>query len=261
MTTGSAAARSKKPQSEAGDGESSPCVTCAFRQINLCGSLNDADVERLRALGGVRTWKSGDVVFRADAPQTDFFKVTKGFVSQAKLLDDGRRQVVGIAVPGDCVGYISKNGRYTFEGVALGDGQACSFDRAEFDRLCLENAALAAVVTGTLTAILSRTAHLLSAVGQLDATERVAFLMMDLISRLRRQPSRHPGSAFRVRLEDVSDLLGMRIETASRAIRSLVDSKIVKIARPHGYIVIDEKRLAQLAKWADLGPDARKRPR
>ncbi len=208
----------------------------------------------MRALGRPRDWKQGSSPFLAGTEQVEFFKITKGFVAQVRNLDDGRRQVVGIAGPGDCVGYLAKEGRYSFEGVALSDVEACSFNRRGFEDMCAQHPPLSAAVADTLSAVLRKTAHLLSAVGKLDATERLAFLIMDLKTRLARSPAGGSTDIQQLRLEEVSDLLGMRAETASRALRALVDLRVIEISRRHGWRVIDEERLAQIAKWGDLGP-------
>ncbi|WP_163367488.1 cyclic nucleotide-binding domain-containing protein, partial [Klebsiella aerogenes] len=51
-----------------------------------------------------------------------------------KMLSDGRRQVIGFAMPGDFLGLALHN-RYGFSADAIGDVTLCRFDRADFDRL------------------------------------------------------------------------------------------------------------------------------
>ncbi|WP_163481286.1 Crp/Fnr family transcriptional regulator, partial [Escherichia coli] len=62
------------------------------------------------------------------------FSVTMGVVRIYKMLSDGRRQVIGFAMPGDFLGLALHN-RYGFSADAIGDVTLCRFDRADFDRL------------------------------------------------------------------------------------------------------------------------------
>ena len=110
-----------------------PCDRCVGRALNLCKPLDDASLRRLLALGSVRHWKRHETLFRAGDPMTSFFKIRKGIVAVSRTLDDGRRQIIAIRAPGDCVGYLDNNGKYAFEGEALTDVEACAFDRRGFD--------------------------------------------------------------------------------------------------------------------------------
>src|SRR5688500_20262535 len=95
------------------------------------------------SLGGIRNWKKHDTIFRAGDPMGAFFKIRKGIVAVSRALDDGRRQIVAVRAPGDCVGYLDSNGKYAFEGEALTDVEACAFDRRGFDAFAADHPDLA----------------------------------------------------------------------------------------------------------------------
>ena len=104
-----------------------PCDRCVGRALNLCKPLDDARLRRLLALGGIRHWKRHETLFRAGDPMTSFFKIRTGIVAVSRALDDGRRQIVAVRAPGDCVGYLDSDGKYAFEGEALTDVEACAW--------------------------------------------------------------------------------------------------------------------------------------
>jgi CRP/FNR family transcriptional regulator len=83
-----------------------PCDQCVGRSLNLCKPLDEARLRRLLALGGIRHWKRRETLFRAGDPMGAFFKIRKGIVAVSRALDDGRRQIVAVRAPGDCVGYL-----------------------------------------------------------------------------------------------------------------------------------------------------------
>ena len=112
-----------------------PCDQCVGRSLNLCRPLDEARLRTMLSLGGIRNWKKHDTIFRAGDPMGAFFKIRSGIVAVSRSLDDGRRQIVAVRAPGDCVGYLDNDGRYAFEGEALTDVEACAFDRRGFDDL------------------------------------------------------------------------------------------------------------------------------
>ena len=132
------------PERSHKESRSPQCTGCIGRSLNLCGALTDAQLPELVALGGPRQWRKRDILFRAGDPITHFFKITRGLVAVSHTLDDGRRQIVALRIAGDCVGYLHTDGRYTFEGHAVTDVEACTFSRRRFDELAQRYPALAA---------------------------------------------------------------------------------------------------------------------
>lgn len=60
--------------------------------------------------------------------------------------------------------------RYTFEGQALTDVEACAFDRRGFDALVARKPALAAVLAETLSQAVTQSAQAMLVLGKLRAT-------------------------------------------------------------------------------------------
>ena len=110
-----------------------PCDQCIGRSLNVCKPLDDAGLQTMLSLGGIRHWKKHEIIFHAGAPMGAFYKIRSGIVAVSHSVDDGRRQIIAVRDPGDCVGYLDNNGKYAFEGQALTDVEACAFDRRRFD--------------------------------------------------------------------------------------------------------------------------------
>ena len=83
-----------------------------------------------------------------------FFKITQGVVAVSRTLDDGRRQIVALRAPGDCVGYLQVAGNYAFQGEALTDVEACAFDRRKFDAFVQLHPDLASALAEALSVAL-----------------------------------------------------------------------------------------------------------
>lgn len=107
-----------------------PCSRCIGRELNICRPLDEPRLAHLLSLGGPR-----------------------------RLLDDGRRQIAALRVPGDCLGYLEKDGCHVFEGHALTDVEACTFDRRQYDAYAALHPDLAAATADALSAALSQAAR------------------------------------------------------------------------------------------------------
>lgn len=202
-------------------------------------------------MGGIRRWKRRAILFRAGDPMTSFYKIRKGIVAVSRTLKDGRRQIVAVRAPGDCVGYLDTAGTYAFEGEALTDVEACAFDRQRFDAFAAENADLAAAVNETLSSALKQTAQAMLVLGQLKSTERVAHFLGEISALYReRQVSTQPLSLHMGR-GAIADYLGMSIETVSRSITKLRNRKVIALAGSDDVVILDPDKLRSIAKIDD----------
>lgn len=226
-----------------------PCDTCIGRTLNLCRPLDDARLKHLLSLGGVRHWKKNDTLFRAGDPIGSFFKIRKGVVAVFHMLDDGRRQITALRAPGDCVGYLDKNGSYAFEGVALTDVEACAFDRRKFDAFVAQHSDLAAALAEALSSALKQVGFLTLVLGRLRSTERVAHFLAE-ISTL--YTERHVSLAQPLTLhmgrQEIADYLGLTIETVSRSIGKLKSRNIIALIESGEVVILDFEKLRQAGK-------------
>ncbi len=226
-----------------------PCDACIGRTLNLCRPLDDSRLQHMLSLGGVRHWKRHETLFRAGDPMGAFFKIRKGIVAVSHTLDDGRRQIVALRAPGDCVGYLDENGGYAFEGEALTDVEACAFDRRKFDVFASQHPDLAAALAEALSSALKQTGVLTLVLGQLRSTERVAHFLA-AISAL--YAERHVSAAQPLTLHmgrnEIADYLGLTIETVSRSIGKLKSRNIIALVESGEVVILDFNRLREAGK-------------
>ena len=230
-----------------------PCDQCVGRALNVCKPLDDSGLRRLLSLGGIRHWKKRETLFHAGGPIGAFFKIRKGIVAVSSTLDDGRRQIVAIRAPGDCVGYLDMSGKYAFEGRALTDVEACAFDRRRFDGFAAEAPELAAALSEALSSALRQTGQRMLVLGQLRSTERVAHFLAEL-SQLynERHMATRPLSLHMTRSE-IADYLGLTIETVSRSIGKLKKRNIIGLIDSDEVVILDRDRLLEVGKMTRSG--------
>lgn len=187
-------------------------------------------------------------MFRAGDPIGSFYKIRKGIVAVSHALDDGRRQIVALRAPGDCVGYLDTDGKYTFEGEALTDVEACAFDRRRFDAFAVEHPDLAAALAEALSSALKQTGELMLVLGRLRSTERVAHFFAEISALYsERHVATQPLSLHMGRGE-IADYLGLTIETVSRSIGKLKNRNIIALVESDEVIILDHKRLREAGK-------------
>jgi CRP/FNR family transcriptional regulator, anaerobic regulatory protein len=225
-----------------------PCDQCVGRSLNLCRPLDEARLRTMLSLGGIRNWKKHDTIFRAGDPMGAFFKIRSGIVAVSRSLDDGRRQIVAVRAPGDCVGYLDNDGRYAFEGEALTDVEACAFDRREFDDFAASHPDLAAALAEALSGALTQSGQQMLVLGQLRFTERVAHLLAET-DTLYRKSTVSPGPlSLKMSRAEIGEYLGLTVETVSRSIGKLKKRNVISLMESDEVLILDDDKLRQIGK-------------
>jgi CRP/FNR family transcriptional regulator len=240
-------------QGPAFDGGASPprsklkCHQCLGRTLNICEPLDESGLLELLGLGTTVRWPRGGVVFRVGDPQGPFFKITRGVVAVSSILHDGRRQILAFRVPGDVVGYLEKDGKYAFQGEALTDVEACSFDRRRFDQLVGRMPHLAAAVAAALSDALKQSGHGMTVVGRLKSTERVANFLAELCALYEQRQLLTTPLILNINRYEIADYLGLTIETVSRSFRKLKSRNIIAGNGHSGIAILDARQLRVIA--------------
>lgn len=217
--------------------------------LNLCGALDDGQLLELGALGNRRRWRKRDILFRAGDPMSAFFKITSGVVAVvSRTIDDGRRQIVALRIAGDCVGYLETEGRYTFEGYALTDVEACAFSRRRFDALARQYPVLAAATVEALASAQKQTARSVTAIGQLRSTERVAYFFSDLHALYRERFGDSESFPLALSRSEIASYLGLTLETVSRSVGKLRKRGLIAFAGDQ-VTVLDVEALCEFASF------------
>ncbi|MDB5488003.1 MAG: transcriptional regulator, Crp/Fnr family [Reyranella sp.] len=202
------------------------------------------------ALGTMRRWTRHEILFRAGDPMSSFFKIRDGVVAVSRTLDDGRRQIVAVRSAGECVGYLDSAGRYAFEGQALTDVEACSFDRRGFDALVATNPALAGALAEALSQALTQSAEAMLVVGKLRSTERVAHFLAEMVLVHRRSSTAGGPLRLHMNRTEIADYLGLTVETVSRSIGKLKKRSVISLLESDEVIVLNDALLGEIGKSA-----------
>ena len=162
-----------------------PCTDCAVRRFSICAALDQAELRELEHLGRHVHFTSRETVFAQEEITTSFYNLLEGVMRLYKLLPDGRRQIVGFALPGDFLG-MAASPRHSFSADAIGPVTVCRFSRTSFTRFIEDRPHLLRRINEFVVRELSQAQDQMVLLGRRSAEEKVATFLIGWRDRLAR---------------------------------------------------------------------------
>lgn len=208
------------------------CADCDLRQLPSLQDFNDDELRTVEELelGHCRAERDA-VLLRAGEEATPTFTLFTGWAFRFRLLPDGRRQLLGILLPGDTVGLETLLGAPPAYSVqAAGDVTMCLLNAPRIAQCMEVEACLRQRIFALLCKEREASAELLTRIGQCDAEERVTWLLLDLHTRLQRRGLATDHSfSLALRQQHIADLLGLTVIHLNRVLRRLRGRELVTI--------------------------------
>jgi len=222
------------------------CAQCRTRALSVCGVLESGELAEFETLLEHIELPQRSVLFLQGDAAGYVYTVTRGCVRLSKDLSDGRRQVVGFALPGDFLG-LSLDKRFGFSADALDSVTLCRFERKDFTGFLEHKPQMMRRMHEFAAHELTIAQDQMVLLGRRRAEERVAaFLLgwrLDFAQRL--------GDAVTIDLpmtrQDIADFLGLTIETVSRQMTKLRKENVISIENNRHVTVHDLDRLERRA--------------
>jgi len=225
--------------------EQQPCIDCSVRQFSLCAALDRAELRELEHLGRHVHFASCETVFAQEELTTSFYNLLEGVMRLYKLLPDGRRQIVGFALPGDFLG-MTASARHSFSADAIGPVTICRFSRAAFARFIQDKSHLLRRINELAVRELSQAQDHMVLLGRRSAEEKVATFLLGWRDRLGRLGGAAKTVPLPMSRQDIADYLGLTIETVSRTFTKLERDGVIEIL-PGRISLLDPARAEALA--------------
>ena len=213
--------------------------------FSICSSLETNELESLDALSTHVTFEPKDTLFTQDQDADCVYNLTEGVVRLYKLLPDGRRQIVGFALPGDFLG-LAMAQRYGFSADAVDHVKACRFVRGEFANFLDEKPHLLRRLHEVTSHELSIAQDQMMLLGRRTADEKVATFLINWRNRWARLTGRSVTIPLPMSRQDIADYLGLTIETVSRTFSRFGKEKTILVV-PDGVRMLDLPRMERLA--------------
>jgi len=227
-----------------------PCEACEVREFGICAALADDE------LNVVQSYKTGDRVLAAGVelyaqgePMRELFNLLEGWVFQYKLLEDGRRQILKILLPGDFIGFQPNlDAPMDHSAQVLTEARVCVFPRDHINALMREHPSLAIRLTQMMAREDQHVREQITSLGRRTARERVAYFLIDLFYRLRLRHGEAVGAKIPLPLtqEHVGDLLGLTSVHVNRTLRGLREDGLIDV-KNRTLFVLNPDGLAEVA--------------
>src|SRR6201991_5041580 len=221
------------------------CEDCSVRLFSVCGALESSELEELDRISQPRSFAARTTLFEQGALAGSVFNVTEGIVRLHKSLPDGRRQIVGFALPGDFLG-LALMDRYSVAAEAVTEVRACRFARSAFLGYVDQRPHLLRRLHEFAGHELSLAQDQMLLLGRRSAEEKVVAFLLNLQARFGRIGAASVTVPLPMSRQDIADYLGLTIETVSRTLTRLAREKLLVIV-PDGVRLLDKDRLAQIA--------------
>lgn len=193
-----------------------------------------------------RLLQAREHVFFDGDPKDHVYQVEKGTVCLYKTLPDGRRQIVDFAYPGDLIG-LSTLKAHVFSAQAIVLTRLRCLPAALLEELARKDAKVGVQLYRALSEQLLSAHDLLLTVGQRNATERLAALLMALSRRNERSGADAARIALPMTRADMADFLSLTIETVSRTFTKLRLAGIIDLAHSSLVVIRNRRALGRLA--------------
>jgi CRP/FNR family transcriptional regulator, anaerobic regulatory protein len=221
------------------------CADCSVRPFSICASLGRAEMQEFEHLRRHAHFAPSETVFAEEELTTSFYNLLEGVMRLYKLLPDGRRQIVGFALPGDFLG-MAVSGRNNFSADAINAVEVCRFSKGAFQRFAEDKPHLLRRINEFAIRELSQAREHMVLLGRRSAEEKVATFLVSWRDRLARQSKAATTLALPMSRQDIADYLGLTIETVSRTFTKLEREGVIEIISG-GVRLLDAARAEALA--------------
>ncbi|SEN52967.1 cAMP-binding domain of CRP or a regulatory subunit of cAMP-dependent protein kinases [Loktanella fryxellensis] len=235
----------------------SPSSSCLVTKLSHYITLDDGHKDHLARLEKAeRAFASGAEVYQAGDVARDMYVVKRGWLFSYTDLPDGRRQIVKIHHPGDIIGFpdvAMKHMTTTLH--AAEDVVLCPFPKSSLDEILSTSPRLSALMLSIGLRDQVVFIDLLRVMGRMKAQERVAFMLLDLIARLRiTNTSMTDTIRLPLNQSQIGDYLGLTNVYISRTFIRMEEEGLI-LRRADHLQLLQEQALAEMCDFYDRYSD------
>lgn len=191
-------------------------------------------------------------ICRADDEVHEAFVLKSGWAISYSEFPRGSHQIRRLHLPGDLLAIPSMAMRYHPENIeTLTPVVVSPFKRSDFARLFVEHPRLTAIMYVFAQEERITACDRMGCIGQLDCKERLAFLLLDVLNRVRAMDA-SIDSTFEMHLarEHMAEITGMTPVHASRMWNELIADGCIA-ADGQTVVILDEARLRTLSGYVN----------
>ena len=219
------------------------------RRLETFRPLSRTDKETLiRATGNVRDVGAHTVLSQeGDRPQ-GVHVLLEGFACRYKIVDDGKRQIVGFLVPGDvCDAHVCILDHVDCGVAVLTDSRIAVLPREALDTIYAHQPALTRALLWSSLVNESVSREWLANMGRRTPNKRIGHLLCEMLVRLRSVGlAENDRFAFPITQADLGDTVGLSTVHVNRTLQELKGKKLIASKR-WLFEVLDVERLIEFS--------------
>ncbi len=208
-----------------------PCKNCPLRAQAAFRAFKKPEFAFVEAFkSGELSVEAGATLFAEGTDSAHLYTVLSGWAFRYKMLEDGRRQILNFALPGDLLGLQSAVfEKLNHSAESLTDLVLCVFERKQLWHLYKKHPGLAFDITWLASREESILDENLISVGRRSARERVSYLLLLLFERAERiGQAKKTTALFPVTQDHLADALGLSLVHTNKTLRRLVKDGLIK---------------------------------
>jgi len=231
------------------------CNECTVRSRTLLGVVEDKNVRMTQHYRDKHHYFTAGDILHTEGQKIDYaFTVYSGCLILYNNLKNGSRQILRVALPGDFVGFSRNNkGELPYSIKAVTEVRICLFLDNSVQKMIREQPEIATRLIDLQLSDTILCQQRLVNLGQKSATESLAYLIMELYSRIRVQystifDSKLGVTFFPLNQEDMGDALGLTKVHINRVITTFREQGLVSCG--HKKIkVLNERKLSDIGQF------------
>ncbi|MBD0270940.1 MAG: helix-turn-helix domain-containing protein [Acetobacteraceae bacterium] len=229
-----------------GAGAATPCGGCGARSVGLCALLDAAALDDMAAETERVAVAPRAPLFRQGDGASHVYTLAEGAARLTRVLPDGRQAAIGFRLAGDTMGFTPAT-EHAFGAETLTRATVCHMDRRRLDAMFRRYPKLERRFLELCAGELAATQDHVLALGRLTAQERVAHFLLSLAESQERRGHRGPVFDLPAMRTDIAELLGLTLETVSRAVSALRKRGWIKLHGLTAFEIAKRPALAALA--------------
>ena len=225
------------------------CKDCSIRRLALFNGVAEEELSWTQNYRSCQYQMPARREIYRETENSEFmFTIYHGWLAIYKALENGKRQILKIALPGDIIGYQANlTGPMSYSAVSLTDAVLCAFPRAEMPELFRNNPTIAKRLAELNSRDMNLCHNRLTTLGQHSAIEKVAHCCAELFFRIKiiHEELENDQIEFPLSQEDIGDITGLTKIHVNRVVRKLREMNLMSIS-DRVLTVLDADKLCDL---------------
>lgn len=230
------------------------CSQCTIRHRAVCSRCQPHELVELEKIKSYKLYKPGETIAWGGEPLDFVATMVMGAATLSRSLEDGRRQIVGLLLPGDFIGRPGRTNA-AYDVTAVSEVLLCRFRRKPFEELLSRSENIERRLLEISLDELDAAREWMLVLGRKTARERIASFLANTARRIAALRRQHLGQCIEFDMpltrEAMADFLGLTLETVSRQLSALRRDGLIHIKQNRHVVIPDF-----MALLVEAGEDA-----